>query len=119
MKELFEDKQIGIDIVDVDRFRKKNLIKNQSFYKKLFTDLEISYCKNFSDPYPHFAGKFALKEAVQKSIQEKISFKNIETFHINSKPKIKIENKDKNYDFIVSISHEKKYAIAIAISKKN
>ena len=46
-------------------------------------------------------------------------FKKIETFHINSKPKIKIENQEEKYDFIVSISHEKKYAIAIAISKKN
>ena len=119
MNELFENKQIGIDIVNIERFRKKNFLENKSFYKKIFTNLEIKYCQKYSDPYPHFAGKFALKEAVQKSIQEKISFKNIETFHINSKPKIKIENKDKNYDFIVSISHEKKYAIAIAISKKN
>ena len=119
MKELFEDKQLGIDIVDIERFRKKNFIKNESFYKKIFTDLEITYCRKFSDPYPHFAGKFALKEAVQKSIQENIIIKKIETFHINSKPKIKIKNQEKKYDFIASISHERQYAIAIAISKKN
>ena len=119
MRKLFEDKQIGIDIVDVERFRKKNFIENESFYKKIFTDVEIIYCRRFSDPYPHFAGKFALKEAVQKSIQENTVFRKIETFHINSKPKIKIENQGGKYDFIVSISHEKKYAVAIAISKKN
>jgi phosphopantetheine--protein transferase-like protein len=118
MKELFEDKQLGIDIVDIERFRKKNFIKNESFYKKIFTDLEIIYCRKFSDPYPHFAGKFALKEAVQKSIQENMIIKKIETFHINSKPKIKIENQEKKYGFIASISHEKQYAIAIVISKK-
>ena len=119
MKELFEDKQIGIDIVDVERFRRKTIGENKSFYKKIFTDLEIRYCQKFSDPYPHFAGKFALKEAVQKSIQENIVFKKIETYHTNSKPEIKIENQERKYVFIASISHEKKYAIAIAISKKN
>ena len=119
MSELFKNMQIGIDIVDVERFRKKNFLDNESFYNKIFTNLEIKYCQKFSDPYPHFAGKFALKEAVQKSIQENIIFKKIETFHINSKLKIKIENHEAKYDFIVSISHEKKYAIAIAISKKN
>ena len=70
MNRLFEGQQIGIDIVDIDRFRKKSFIENESFYEKIFTDLEIKYCRKFSDPYPHFAGKFALKEAVQKSIKK-------------------------------------------------
>lgn len=113
-----EQKQIGIDIVDIERFRKKTIEKNKSFYNKIFTDLEIKYCQKFSDPYPHFAGKFALKEAVQKAIQENMAFKKIETYHIDSKPKIKIENQKKKYNFITSISHEKKYAIAITISEK-
>ena len=118
MKELFRRKKIGIEIGDVERFRRKKIGENESFYKKIFTDLEIKYCKKFSDPYPHFAGKFALKEAVQKSIQENIVFKKIETFHVNSRPEVKIKNHEKKYDFIASISHEKKYAIAITISKK-
>ena len=118
MKESFNERQIGIDIVDVERFRKKKFIENESFYKKIFTNLEIMYCRKFSDPYPHFAGKFALKEAVQKSIQENIVFRKIETYHINSKPRIRIKNQEEKHEFIVSISHEKKYAIAIAKSKK-
>ena len=118
MKEIIENKQIGIDIIEVERFRKKNIEENTNFYKKIFTDSEMKYCKKFSDPYPHLAGKFALKEAVQKSIHRDINIKKIETFNINSKPKVKIKNQ-KKYDFIVSMSHEKKYAIAIAISEKN
>lgn len=118
MKDPFEQKQIGIDIIDIERFRRKTIEKNKSFYNKIFTDFEIKYCQKFSDPYPHFAGKFALKEAVQKAIQKNTVFKKIETYHINSKPKIKIKNQEKKYNFITSISHEKKYAIAIAISKK-
>ena len=119
MKKPFENKQIGIDIVDIERFRRKTIEKNKTFYNKIFTDMEIKYCQKFSDPYPHFAGKFALKEAVQKSIQEDMIFKKIETYHENSRPKIKIESKEVKYDFLASISHEKKYAIAITISNKN
>ena len=119
MKELSDAQQIWSDIVKIERFRKKEIFENQSFYEKIFTKSEISYCKKFSDPYPHFAGKFALKEAVQKAIQENTIFRKIETFHSNSRPKIIIKNQEKKYEFITSISHEKKYAIAIAISNKN
>ena len=118
MIRLFEKKQIGIDIVDIERFRKKNFIENESFYKKIFTDLEIQYCRKFSDPYPHFAGKFALKEAVQKSINENLVLNKIETFHSNSKPNLKLQNSKEKYEFISSISHENEFAIAVVISEK-
>ena len=54
---------IGIDIVLIDKFSKMPYIENKEFYSKIFTDKEIEYCMKFNDPYPHFAGKFALKEA--------------------------------------------------------
>ena len=113
-----QNQEIGINIVNINRFRKKSFLENQSFYEKIFTKSEISYCKKFTDPYPHFAGKFAVKEAVQKSTNDNFVFNKIETYHTNSKPKIKLVNSKKKYDFIVSISHEKKYAIATSLSKK-
>ena len=118
MIKIFQNQEIGIDIVKIDRFRGKKVLENQSFYKKIFTKSEIAYCKKFIDPYPHFAGKFALKEAVQKSINENLVFKKIKTFHSNSKPKIKLQNSKEKYNFISSISHENKFAIAIVISEK-
>ena len=39
--------------------------------KKNFSDNEIKYCLKFNEPYKHFAGKFAIKEATMKSIEEK------------------------------------------------
>ena len=108
MIRLPENQQIGIDIVKIERFRKKKIFENQSFYEKIFTKSEISYCKRFIDPYPHFAGKFALKEAVQKSINENLVFNKIET----------LDNSKEKYEFTTSISHENEYAIAIALSKK-
>ena len=106
---------IGIDIVDIDRFRKKEYGKNKFFYEKIFTKSEIKYCLSFKNKSEHFAGKFAIKEAVKKSIKEKISFIEIVTSHNNSKPKI-ILKKKLNYRFLVSISHERNFAIAMVIA---
>ena len=111
---------IGIDIVNVSRFKNKPFKANLDFYKKIFFEDEIEYCKKFKSPYEHFAGKFALKEAVIKSINEDVGFLEIVTGHTNSKPTVKIKKSLPNrYNFIASISHEKEFAIAVAISIKN
>ena len=106
---------IGTDIVDINGFRKKKYNENKKFYDKIFTRSEIKYCLSFKNNSEHFAGKFAIKEAVKKSIKEKISFIEIVTSHNNSKPKI-ILKKKLNYKFLVSISHEKDFAIAMVIA---
>ena len=72
---------VGIDIVKVSRFKNKPYLSNKKFYSKIFTNNEIKYCLNFKDPYPHFAGKFALKEATIKATRKKILIKEIETSH--------------------------------------
>lgn len=109
---------IGIDIIDVDQFTKIPYSEKPNFYKKIFLPSEIKYCLKYKNPYEHFAGKFATKEAVKKSINERISMLNIETSHINSKPVVKLRGKWQNkYRFIVSISHEKKTAVAVIISQ--
>ena len=109
---------IGTDIVDIDRFRKKEYNENKKFYEKIFTKSEIKYCLSFKNNSEHFAGKFAIKEAVKKSIKEKISFKEIITDHDNSRPKI-ILKKKLNYRFLISVSHEKDFAIAMVIALDN
>ena len=107
---------IGIDIVNVKRFEEKPYIKHKKFYKKIFLDSEIKYCLKYKNNAVHFAGKFALKEAVKKSIKQEISFLEIETYHKNSKPIIKLKN-NSNYNFLASISHEKEFAIGVIISE--
>ena len=113
---MLENFGVGIDIVNINRFEKTPFEKNKKFYQKIFSADEIRYCKKFKNPYPHFAGKFAIKEATVKSIKEKISVKEIITYHVSSKPKIKLLKKN-NYEFLVSVSHEKDTAIAVVISK--
>jgi holo-[acyl-carrier protein] synthase len=108
---------IGIDIVEVDRFEKIQYESNKSFYKKIFTDSEIQYCTKFSDPYKHFAVKFALKEAVKKSISKNVKMSDIVTAYKKSKPIVLLKD-NKEYRFMVSLSHEKNHAIAIVMSEK-
>ena len=110
----FDKISIGIDIVMIERFKKKPYISNENFYKKIFHDSEITYCLNKINAYQSFAGKFAIKEAVIKSINIKMGFLDILTEHANSKPIVKLIN-NSSFDFKVSVSHEKNYAIAIVL----
>jgi len=116
---MIENFGIGIDIVDINRFEKITYAEKPSFYNKLFTSSEIEYCLKFKTPAQHFAGKFAIKESVKKSIDDPISFLDIETFHIESKLKIKLcGDWKKKYKFLGSISHENDYAIGMVICEK-
>ena len=113
----FDEFDVGIDLVKIDRFKKIPFNENESFYKKNFSKEEIEYCLKFEEPYKHFAGKFAIKEATIKSINKKIELSQIKTYHEESKPKVSIINEE--IDFKVSVSHDGDYAIAIVISKIN
>ena len=108
---------IGIDVINIERFKKKEYTKNKKFYRKIFTNSEIKYCLKFKNSSEHFAGKFAIKEAVRKSVKEKVPFNKILTTHKDSKPKIVLKMK-LNYEFLVSVSHEANIALAIVIALK-
>ncbi len=108
---------MGIDIVEVGRFKKIPYTKNKKFHDKIFNKSEIEYCLKFKDSYRHFAGKFAIKEATKKSFSKKIGFLQIVTSHIQSKPIVKVKN-NPDYVFLVSLSHEKTMAVAVVLSER-
>tara|TARA_B110000438_G_C15800844_1_gene645087 strand:+ start:572 stop:931 length:360 start_codon:yes stop_codon:yes gene_type:complete len=108
--------KVGIDLVDINRFKDIPFDKNKSFYRKNFSENEIDYCLKFDEPYKHFAGKFAAKEAAKKTLDIKLKMLDIKIEYTNAKPKLIIPHN--NYEFEVSISHDGNYAIAIVISKK-
>jgi len=117
--EMINNLGIGIDIIEVSRFRRKKYEENRNFYKKIFVKSEINYCLKFKNSAERFAGKFAIKEAVIKSIPEKIGLHDIEIIYVNRKPRIRLKNSlRKKYDFIVSVSHEKEFAIGIVVAEK-
>lgn len=114
---MLENIGIGIDISDVDKFRQIPFESKPGFYTRIFTASEIKYCLKFKNRYEHFAGKFAIKEAVKKSIPDRISMCDIETYHVKSKPHVRLKKLQDKYEFQVSVSHEKSLAVAVVISQ--
>ena len=58
---------IGIDLVDVQRFRTV-LQRREKISERLFTKDELSYCNSAADPTERLAARFAAKEAVMKAL---------------------------------------------------
>lgn len=58
---------VGIDAVDVDRFRAV-LARTPSIAPRLFTDDELAYATAARDPAERLAVRFAAKEAVLKAL---------------------------------------------------
>ena len=122
---------VGIDIVESLRVEKS--LKNKKFVTRVFSSKEISLSKKYKNKISYFSKRFAAKEAFVKSIgtgfRNKINFKDISVvndsfgkpfFIINKKIKNIIFKKfnTNNYEFLLSISDEKKYSIAITIFQK-
>ena len=57
----------GVDIVEVDRLA-RSMGRTASFAERVFVADEIEYCRAMADPAPHFAVRFAAKEAVMKAL---------------------------------------------------
>jgi holo-[acyl-carrier protein] synthase len=104
-------KGIGIDIVEVEKIKTIISKWGDKFLNKCFTKNEILYCNNKSNPYIHYAGKFAAKEAVMKATGYSSSYKKIEILNEkDGKPNL-FDNKN----VMLSIAHTDKYAVAFAI----
>ena len=58
---------IGIDVVDIERFR-TSLELTPSMRTRLFTEVELAYVAPQSYPIPSLAARFAAREAVMKSL---------------------------------------------------
>ena len=121
---------IGTDIVSIDRMKKS--LKNKKFIKRVFNDQEILKCKKIKDFNNCFAKRFAAKEAFSKAlgtgISSGIKFNEIIVLNKKSgkpfinlvgatKQILKKKFKGKKSKISLSLSDEKKYAVAfVAIS---
>ena len=113
-------KGVGIDIIDIKRIKRIMEQFGDKFYEKILTEKEIEYCKSFLKSEPHFAGRFASKEAYSKSIGTGISkdfaWRDIEVLNDErGKPYIHHirKNEFSKYKFHISISHTDEYACAV------
>jgi len=69
---------LGVDIVEISRVRRLAR-RAPRFLPRVFTSREIAYCRSKKNPWPHFAVRFAAKEAVWKALgRAGIALKDIE-----------------------------------------
>ena len=61
-------KGLGVDLVQIPRMRDVIARWDERFLRRVFTDAEIAYCRARRDPVPHFAARFAAKEAAMKAL---------------------------------------------------
>lgn len=61
-------KGIGVDLALIPRLREVVERWDERFLRRVFTDQEIAYCRRRRDPIPHFAARFAAKEATLKAL---------------------------------------------------
>jgi holo-[acyl-carrier protein] synthase len=61
----------GIDVVQVERLRGV-MERSPRFEEEVFTEGERAYCRRRPDPWPHFAARFAAKEATLKALKRGI-----------------------------------------------
>jgi holo-[acyl-carrier protein] synthase len=59
---------IGVDLVRIPRMRAVIERWQERFLERVFTPGEIAYCRARRDPVPHFAARFAAKEAGMKAL---------------------------------------------------
>lgn len=109
---------IGVDIVRIERIKRAVERWGEAFLNRVFTKNEQDYSKGH---YSHLAGRFGAKEAFLKAIGtgwgKGIKWTDIEVIKDNrGRPEIKVRGRLKDTilkkGVLVSISHEKDYAIA-------
>ena len=116
---------IGNDIIEIERIEKA--ISKEGFKDKIYTQRELENIKKRGNRAETYAGVFSAKEAISKAIGTGVrEFSLIDLEILNDdlgKPYVVvsekldkiIKSKKEDYQIEISISHSKKYAIAMAI----
>ena len=59
---------LGMDIIQIDRLGETLDRRGQRFLERIFTPGERAYCERRKRRVTHYAGRFAVKEAVMKAL---------------------------------------------------
>ena len=116
---------IGNDIIEIERIEKA--ILREGFKNKVYTQKELKNIEKRGNRVETYAGIFSAKEAISKAIGtgvREFSLTDLEILNddlgkpyviVSEKLDKIIKNKKEDYQIEISISHSKKYAIAMAI----
>ncbi len=116
---------IGTDIIEIKRVGQAIERHGPRFLDKVFTPLEQAYCLRHREASPHFAARFAAKEAAVKALgtgfRDGIHWLDIEITNTNEgKPFITLSERLKELvgglELQLSMSHCRDYATAFVIA---
>jgi holo-[acyl-carrier protein] synthase len=119
---------VGIDIIEVHRIGEAIERWGDRFLQRVYTPWEINYCQNKHDPQQSFAARFAVKEAVLKTIgtglDKGIRWTSVEVVNTElGAPTVRLGERIQkligNKRIIISMSHTHEHAIASAILVDN
>jgi holo-[acyl-carrier protein] synthase len=118
---------IGIDLVPIPRMRQVLERWNERFLARVFTEDEIAYCRRRKDPVPHFAVRFAAKEAGLKALgtglRLGVSWRELEVRRERgAAPRLVLSGRSKEIGLqrggrrmLLALTHEGDYALAQAM----
>ncbi len=118
---------IGNDIIEIERIESSIKEYKEKFLNRIFTKKELEYCSKYKDAIPHFAARFAAKEAIAKAlgvgIGKTLAWHDMEILNNQEgKPEVFFSEKAKatfsNPQVLLSMSHCKAYATAVALYQK-
>lgn len=119
---------IGTDIVETVRIGQMIERHGETFLNRVYTDDEIRYCQRRKEYTQHYAGRWAAKEAVMKTLgtgwSRGVGWKDIEICTSKSgQPSITLRGGAREVaeqsgisEVLISISHCRAYATATAIA---
>lgn len=122
---------IGTDLVDNTRLGQAISRQGQAFLDRIFTRSEQEYCQSHADPLPHFAARFAAKEAVAKAFGTGIgahaAFQEIEVIRTDAgAPGIRLHGAAAAYaasrqlgGIFLSLSHTATHSVAYVVIVSN
>ncbi len=119
---------LGVDLVENDRMRECLERWGSRFSEKVFRPAERAYCESRPEPWRHYAGRFAVKEAVSKAfgtgIGKQVGWLDIEVVRSpdTGAPSVNLTGRAREWadqqgvrTIMVSLSHTRRYAVAQAL----
>ncbi len=110
---------IGIDAVDVARFKSAMARWGERLFNRLFTVGELSYCMGKRNPEVHLAARFAAKTSFIKAFGKAVVYKDIEIERDTAgRPGLKVKGLEKGLRASLSITHDNGMSLAETIIEK-
>lgn len=119
---------LGTDIIEVVRIGEMIERHGELFLQRVYTEQEIRYCQRRKAAIQHYAGRWAAKEAVMKTLgtgfSKGVGFRDIEVSALKSGQPVltlhggarEIAGKLGIDSVLITISHCRSYATATAVA---